>query len=442
MLVVAVAITVPVAVAAVGLAEVDDFAGPVTGEGRATRSETVDGSESDAVSFSFASTSLATNQRLVSDMAYRVDGSAAAVRDFTVPMTALRRGAADVQVMSGGWAIPMAVTALPVAVADRVMSSEVARGLARRGTVVMGRTSAQLRGARVGDVLTVGTATKSTATLTIGAIASDTITSGSELVVSPETASMLGANDITMMLLWGFPSRDRVLAELQSSGVLGRSDIKVRRSWDPPDPDSTMGLMATKAAFGEFAYLDTGGEYLTVEESWKAAHLPCGPVKTCRELIGPSLGINARCHNAARAALSGALEEVYALGLAATIDVNDTNKWGGCYVPRFIRGAGALGSISRHTWGQAFDINPTANCVGCVPVLDCAVVRVFRKWGFAWGGNFRRNDGMHFEYMGPERRDTWSYPSKYCPNDVRVPGSVGESDRGFELFADAGIADH
>lgn len=438
----AAAIAVPIAVSAVGFAGVDDLTGPIEGSGQASRATTLDGSASDAVSFSFSSTSLATNQQLVSDMAYRVDGSAAAVRDFTVPMTALRRGTADVQVLSGGWAVPMAVTALPVAVADRVMSTEVARGIARRGTVVMGQTSANLRRAQVGDVLTVGTATKSTATLTIGAIASDAITSGSELVVSTETAAMLGANDVTMMLLWGFPSRDRVLAELQSSGVLSRTDIKVRRSWDPPDPDSTMGLMETKSAYGEFAYLDTGGDYLTVEESWKAANLPCGPVKTCRELIGPSLGITARCHNAARTALAGALEEVYTLGLAPAIDVNDTNKWGGCYVPRFIRGAGALGSISRHTWGQAFDINPTANCVGCVPVISCDVVRVFRKWGFAWGGNFRRNDGMHFEYMGPERRDTWPYPSKYCPNDVRTPSGSTPSGAGFELFADAGVIDH
>ena len=436
------AVALPVAVSAVDVAEVDDFDGLVSGGGVAVRAETVDGSSTDAVTFSFSSTSPLANQQFVSDLALRVDGSAAAVRDFTVPMTTLRRGSTVVQGFTGGWAVPLAVTALPVAVVDRVMSTEAARGMAVRGTLVMGLTSARLRGAAVGDVLTVRTSTRTTVNLTIGAIVADGITSGSEIVMSPETAAMLGATDITMMLLWGFPSRERVLTELQSSGVLQRTDIKVRRSWDPPDPDATMGLMETKSVFGEFAFLDSGGEYLSVDETWKAANLPCGPLSSCRETLSPSLGVAARCHNGIRTALSGALEEIAALGLASTIDVADTNKWGGCFVPRFIRGAGALGSVSRHTWGQAFDINPSANCVGCLPVLNCDVVRVFRKWGFAWGGNFRRSDGMHFEYMGPERRDTWPYPSKYCPNDVRGPEAVGAGPASGVLFADAGMGGH
>ena len=64
---------------------------------------------------------------------------------------------------------------------------------------------------------------------------------------------------------------------------------------------------------------------------------------------------------------------------------------------------------------MAFDINTVTNAQGSVPQMNCSVVRIVRKWGFAWGGNFPWADGMHFEYVG-EQRDLLGYPSRYCPN--------------------------
>ncbi len=108
----------------------------------------------------------------------------------------------------------------------------------------------------------------------------------------------------------------------------------------------------------------------------------------------------------------------------------------------------ALNSVrlSRHTWAQALDTNTVSNCQGCVPQMDCRVVRIFRAHNFAWGGNFLNPDGMHFEWVG-EPRNTYLYPSRYCPN---VPGgglqsfglalSEGGQDSRGTMFADDGWA--
>ena len=117
-----------------------------------------------------------------------------------------------------------------------------------------------------------------------------------------------------------------------------------------------------------------------------------------------------------RSDLAAALQAVVDAGLAGYIDVANANTYGGCFGPRFSRIVGTqLGSLSRHTWAQALDTNTVSNCQGCVPQMDCRVVRIFRAHNFAWGGNFLNPDGMHFEWVG-EPRNNYQYPSRYCPN--------------------------
>jgi hypothetical protein len=185
---------------------------------------------------------------------------------------------------------------------------------------------------------------------------------------------------------------------------------------------------------GEFAYTVSSTDAVSVDDAWRAAYIPPRqPYPT---------GINASCNNAIKADLAAALQAVVDAGLAGSIDVANANTFGGCFGPRFSRIIGTqLGTLSRHTWAQALDTNTVANCQGCVPQMDCRVVRIFRAHNFAWGGNFINPDGMHFEWVG-EPRNTFLYPSRYCPN---VPSggiesfTVSRDSRGV-MFADDGSA--
>jgi D-alanyl-D-alanine carboxypeptidase len=80
--------------------------------------------------------------------------------------------------------------------------------------------------------------------------------------------------------------------------------------------------------------------------------------------------------------------------------------WDGSFYPRLKRGHGASSEpedLSNHSWGTAFDINARWNPLGVKPVLRGQpgsvreLVPIARQFGFYWGGDFHKPDGMHFE---------------------------------------------
>jgi hypothetical protein len=105
----------------------------------------------------------------------------------------------------------------------------------------------------------------------------------------------------------------------------------------------------------------------------------------------PILG-DVTCHKVIFPQLRAALLEIQTTGdLAQEIH---PREYAGCYYPRFIAGTQQL---SLHSFGIALDLNVPGNQRGTVGEMNRAVVAIFKKWGFAWGGDWGYTDPMHFE---------------------------------------------
>lgn len=324
----------------------------------------------------------------------------------------------------------MVFVASPVDAARGAYGIEIAQ-VAASGDVVLNQVTAQLMGASVGDRLDLRSQSGGTVSLRVGLIAESDAVGGTEIVFDTAVADRLGFPTATSTVMWGF-DRAALDTALVAVGLVGRRDTEVARSWDLPDPDSTISTALTKVALGEPWYRVNADDSISMHPDWVARNLTPD-----RVLLNPTIPVRARCHVAILDDLRAAFADIAAAGLASAIEVANANAYGGCYAPRYSRISGYL---SRHTYGMAFDTNTVSNCQGCRPRMHCDVVRIFRRHGFAWGGNFRRPDGMHFEWVG-ERRDHIPYPSTYCPNLVQPSTQRVVPELGREVLAH-GPVDH
>jgi hypothetical protein len=367
-------------------------------------------------------------------------GSADFGRSASVGMTGVYRGANAVQVPPSGFAFPMGATVLPQGVVAQTMGIDVAQFLTAN-TLVMGEVSAGLRGAQAGDTVQLTAGSGATVSFQIAAVLPAEQVGGAEFLMSAEAGDRLGITRLSRVIIWGFSSRAAIDAAL-SANYLVSTTIRIRRSWDAADPDDTIGMARTKQVLGEFAYRVNSNGSVSQDDAWVNTNLPAG-----RESLNGSIPIRARCHNQVAPALRAALAEVAAEGLAGTIDVANANAFGGCHNARFNRLTpdSSLGFLSRHSWGMALDTNTQGSCQGCAPPDfttrpgGCRTVQIFRKYGFAWGGNFLTPDGMHFEWVG-ERRDNLAYPSRFCPNVATGALTLDNAEVGSSLlYADDGL---
>jgi D-alanyl-D-alanine carboxypeptidase-like protein len=135
---------------------------------------------------------------------------------------------------------------------------------------------------------------------------------------------------------------------------------------------------------GTFTYTPHPDGTVTPDAGWVRSYIRTEQVP----ILGP-----VTCNKGMIPQLRAALSEVVDRGLADKIH---PGEYAGCYYPRYIANDPAKG-LSLHSWGIAVDLNVPGNQRGTVGEMDRQVVAIFKKWGFAWGGDWNYTDPMHFE---------------------------------------------
>ena len=222
--------------------------------------------------------------------------------------------------------------------------------------------------------------------LHLGALAPQ-IENAVDAVVNDKWGEELGAEPGNALLVsTGITAPDKVVGPLErvlpEETSIQRLDSVARFGLDIEAKQTAFVVGSVSEAVGVFNYTVLGGGRIAADPAWERANITTATV--------PILG-SVRCNKAIVPQLTAALREVVETGLADEIN---PDEYAGCYYPRFIAGSTTL---SNHSFGLALDFNTPGNQRGTVGEMDRTVVAIFKRWGFAWGGDWRFTDPMHFE---------------------------------------------
>ena len=354
--------------------------------------EFVPGLDVPVIEFNRMMTERPLDVRRVTAAVESIGARAHAARYATLPMTAYEREGQVLMRQPGGWRVPMGTLVLSEDHVRETGGPAMAEVLAA-GKVLMGEDSARIRDARVGDVLVLRDSRNRPRRFTVGMLVSGSFAGGEDLVMSARDGISMGVTRVSHIDITGFPGYRRTVDALRRKGFAIGSAFRVRTSWGPRSPDSTLGLAELKRQLGEFAFRPTDSAAIHVQDSWRSTQIDWFHRYE-------AVPLRNNCHKKVVGALENVFKEIVARGLRDRIDYSVSQRYGGCYVGRYNRLGGNFGSPSRHAFGAAIDLNTTSNPQWARPTMDCDVVRIFRKWGCAWGGNFWTADGMHFEWVG------------------------------------------
>ncbi len=247
------------------------------------------------------------------------------------------------------------------------------------GMLVASSLTAERYQLEVGDIVNFVGLNNEKIPIEVGKIIKDSTLGWFEVVVNKEVGYKLGIFRNIQAIIWDSKVSENFFIELHKN-IEYR---KVKFTYKKPSPNKNWVLpnALVKEMFGDFQIKERDGVWITTEPEWREENI--------QNKRMPILGIT-RCHRLMWEPLEGALNQILEEGLEGYLSIEEWRSSGGCYAPRRISRFDAGGSISRHAWGIAIDINTKT---GYPP----RIVEIFNSWGFAWGGTWTSPDEMHFE---------------------------------------------
>jgi hypothetical protein len=320
--------------------------------------------------------------------------AAAFTRSDTVGLVGTR--AADgspVTALEPGWQIPVEVAAVDpadhVAIMDEDADAAQVIAELQPGQALLSQMSSELRGVGTGGRVDLA----GLADLLVVGVVPDGAVGRAEVVIHRADADAAGLEPDGSIILRHDRDRGAATDDLVATiGGLFPEDAAVRvfdadADTEPRRAPLILSLPQVKARFGEFAYRLQPGQREVVPDP---AFVDDNIVDADMPLLG-----SVQCHRLIIDDLRAALQQIVDDGFGDDID---PSKYAGCFYPRRISTDGA--SLSRHSWGIAIDINVDLSLPGLgVPPRD-AVVDIFGRHGFRWGGDFLHPDNHHFEWVG------------------------------------------
>ena len=245
--------------------------------------------------------------------------------------------------------------------------------------IIVSELTANLYSIKIGDIIHLVGLNGEPLEIVVGDIVPDSKLGWFEAVVNKETGFKLGIYRNIQAIIWGNKITENHLIEIYRN--IKYKKIRVSDKNSTPNKNWVLPNALVKEMFGDFQIKEKDGTWIITEPKWREENI--------ERIEMPIIG-RATCHRLMWEPLRGALNQIEAEGLAGTLSKEEFRTSGGCYAPRRISRFDAGGSISRHAWGIAIDINTKS---GYVP----RVVEIFNSWGFAWGGTWTSPDEMHFE---------------------------------------------